>query len=227
MQRITEPWRRRYKGLKLYKDDLDALIKAAISERDQSDLRKKATIRVGEYVLDTASEVSELPGETADQLTIAIGRGLWLNLGPGFTYLQVTDTDDTEMMAIAGKMDAILHKRESNLSFACDIALFSLPHVVGMLFGFMIMMWGLIGSHGVWQTTLWGSTGALMIISSALLTRCRKVRCVRIILSYSHEQDSFFKRNKDAILVNLISGSAGVVLGIVGTLLVQWLTGKQ
>lgn len=119
MQRITEPWERGYNGLKLYKDDLEALIEAATSERDQSKLTEKATIGVGEYALDTASEVSELPGETADQLTIAIGLDrVRLHLGPDYTLLCVNDPDDTEMMGIAGKMDAILQKRERKLSFA-------------------------------------------------------------------------------------------------------------
>ncbi len=226
MKRVAHEWSRSYRGLSLFRENLEAIIDIVTKETDQSKSSEAVSIRLDDFLLDNAAELGEIGAKKAGQLTIAIGGDrLLLHLGSDYASLEVKSPQDTKLMGIAGKVDGILARSQDARWAIFQFARTTLPQLALAGSGFLIFFVG-IEYCSPWVGAILLGVGLGFMIAASFLGYYMRMKAARIALSYSHEIQSFFERNKDAILVNLIAGVVGAILGILGTLFVQRFIGE-
>lgn len=176
MKEIQQVWRKSYKGLKLFRNDLETIINIAkeYEQSDKSDLYRKIHIVVGDFLLDDVSELKEIKEKVVSSFSLNTqGSSLLLNIDKHLSYLRVDDNKNNLLIGIAQRIDDVLQTRQRGHK--------------NFLFG---------------------------------------IKSPTIIMSHSNESSSFFKRNKDKLLLSIIVAAITTFISVSGTLLIQWLAKK-
>lgn len=225
MKKLQQAWRREYKPLKLFKDDLEAIVNIAKEYEaiDAKEWEKKVSITAEDYQLDNISELKEINKEIISDFYMSVGTSsLTLRLNKNSASLYVHDDKNTVLMGIANKIDDILQNRQRRFNFfftyGGHMMLFALPIMllgVSLTCLFLVLkLYYLIPIVAI----AGGYTGAK--------TESIPAQYSTIIMSHLSETPNFFKRNKDKILVGIVVGIIVCFFSVLGTLLVQWITKK-
>jgi hypothetical protein len=226
MKKITKSWSKRYGSLKIFRDDIEEINGIIISEIEQKDgpdsWRNKLTIEANEFILDGISELVKIKGNYLSTLEFRAGSfELSLSLRTQGAYLKVQNSDNTKLMGIAMRIDAVLQKRLRFIGYFNNglghLALFMLSL---FLLCFMVVL-ALI-HFNIYLLILLGLITTLGFVGNWYLDH----HASKICLCYSHEESNFFVRNKDKILVNIVTAVFSFLLGIIGTLSTQAILAK-
>lgn len=212
MKQIRKSWEKRYKSLKLFKDDIEKIINIITTEFTETE----RTIVIDEFELNKLEELSEINKDVVNNFKIFVATAsLQLNLDCSCAYLIVDNENDTRLVGIASRIDEVLQKRQRFIGFA---------------YGWIGV--ALIGQIGFFLTNAFLTAtivsvslavASLIICFVTIMSWSYIIRHVSTIhMCYSYKKSNFFKRNKDRILVGVIVSIVSLILGIFGTLVVQW-----
>lgn len=222
MREIKKTWKKKYKPLKLFKDDLEAIVNIA-KEYEQSDVekwQKKIEITAENYQLDNISELEKIKKEVISYFGLNVGfSSLRLQLSKYSLSLEVGDDNDILLIGIATKIDSILQKRQRRFNFVFTYGgRLILCYLIVLLCGVLASVFFILK---IYYLLLICIIAAIYIVAKA---EDVPSQCLTIIMSHSAETPNFFKRNKDKILVNTIVAIIVSFLSVLGTLLFQWIT---
>jgi hypothetical protein len=217
MEKIPQPWRREYRPLKLFKEDIEEIVKIITVDPAEADIH----IEIDEFRLDNPKELNEIKKDIINELYIGVEVStLQLILGRKSAHLWVGDKDNTGLMGIAIRIDEILRKRQRFLGYLAVgirsyLVSFFLGCTTGVFFAFTQR------SHTPLFVLLPITFLITWVASTAYIGYIR-YHFSTIHTSYSYGKSNFFKRNKDAIFLMILSSVATLVV----TLLVQWIIKK-
>ena len=216
MKKRKQSWRKDYKPLKLYKDDLAEMINIVKkrSESIESDFKKLIVICIDEFEIDDAAELDEIGKDTINYFRVSL-MDFCLSLSKDSASLCVDDNQDTSLMGIANQFNEILRKRQRRLSFLFSKARF----IIGVLVIFLIQF--ILGFFVAWKSAPFYWIIILAVISVCVVLKIVDIdsQYATIIMSNSGEVRSFFKRNKDKILTGAVAGS---IVTVFLMMLLQW-----
>jgi uncharacterized membrane protein SpoIIM required for sporulation len=223
MEKIPQSWEKNYKPLKLFKDDIEEIVKIITAGPAETDIH----IEVDEFRLDNPSELNEIKKDIIKELYIGVETFmLQLRLGRKNAHLWVGDKDNTMLMGIAIRIDEILRKRQRFLGY---LSFGIRPQLTYFFLGFPIGVFLFLSFARTSHTPLF----VLLLIAFLIIGLGGIAYFLyfqhhfsTIRMFYSYEKPNFFKRNKDTILVNVIVSIVSLVVGVFGTLLAQWITKK-
>lgn len=216
----------RFSRLRLHRDDIEAVVQAI----DDAWGDGKAIVSVldeprGEYMtLEKLDELKGLPpqlhalriradGDTAG-LDIYIGGDAWVSISK----------DDQQARGLFHRVVELLARREVTSDIrgasAVVVLLMSGAAVAGLIQGAVTAAKG--GTLLTWPAVAGALFGTALWAVASLMTRRRRSE---IRTAYKRDSPGFWERNRDDILVNAISASVGVVLGVAGTLIAQSMWG--
>jgi hypothetical protein len=126
-------------SLKIFRDDIeeiDGIITSDIEQKNGPDSwRNKLTVEADEFILDDISELGTVKGNYLRNLTFIVGPcHLLLYLKPGWALLKVDNSDDTTLMGIATRIDAVLQKRRRILGYINSTTGYSLLSMLTLLY---------------------------------------------------------------------------------------------
>jgi len=226
MKKLNKEWERKYRPLKLYKDDLIDIINIAKEgyEKTNPDFHRHLVIQVDEFEIEETVDLDDIEKEVVNIFYVYLNFSpvLRLRLEKYSASLLVTDDKDTWLMGVASKIDSILQKKQRRFSM-----LFSHARIGLIIFGMLLLLfclyclaaWNIIPSYPV------------LIIGVIHIYVMWKVGDIKpnystIIMSNSNEVPSFYKRHKDKILLTIVVSIISSSISVLGTLLVQWITKK-
>jgi hypothetical protein len=228
MRKCERAWTKKYRPLKLFKDDIEEIIKIITTESTKtSNSQKKTTghdidISIDGFQLDNPEELNDVKKDRIKELNITAALcSLQLYFGYSSAKIYIGNEDDTRLMGIANRIDKVLQGRQRLFGFICSN--FSGWLSLSVMTGLCVFL--LLAAITMPSLPIYISFVGLLVINIVayayyvyLSTHFTTIR-----MFYSYEKASFFERNKDAILVNLMTGVVGLLLGVIGTLLVQWI----
>lgn len=224
MKKLRKKWERKYRPLKLYKDDLVDIINIAKEEYEKanSDAHRHIDIRVDEFEIEGTEDLDKIEKEVVNLFYIYLNFSpvLRLSLENCSASLLVTDDKDTWLMGVASKIDSILQNRQRSFSFFFSNARPGLIIFVGLFFLFCACILSLFTSAYLLIPI------GILFISLIWWVEGIKPNYSTIIMSNSNEVRSLFRRNKDKILLSLLVSIITGFVSVLGTLLVQWITKK-
>lgn len=213
MKKIKKSKSKKYEVLRLYKDDLEKI--DTIFKENYKDYE----IIVDEYKLDNISEISKIKKrETTDFSISAYPPYISLDISKKSAKLYISDEDDLKLCGIFSKIDNILRKRISLFSvftipwifypvqiilliilWVVPIKRFNIPKSFMLSFFIFVVIWNF--------GAFW-----FKLIKHSLI----------YLLEDSHSKLNFFQRNKDKVIISIISA----IIGIGGTIVANWLYNK-
>lgn len=142
--------------------------------------------------------------------------GLELSIGAQGASLRVQNSDNTKLMGIATRIDAVLQKRLRFIGNLNNVlGRLAIMMLSSLLLGFIVVL-ALI-HFNIYLLILLGLITTLSFVCFWYLDYHASTIC----LCYSHDESNFFVRNKDKILVNIVTAVFSFLLGIIGTLSTQ------
>lgn len=229
MEKIKESWRKEYKPVKLFKDDVEKIINIVDKEfRETATVSgdKDVTIVVDEFRLDNMEELSEIKAEVTNKLYISADcSSLQLNLHGSGTTLYVHDKEDARLMGIASMIDEIIQEKQRRFfALVCtELRAFVISILASLLAGVFLVF--AVFSRSFILTSLFVICLIMIVVDYACHSYISR-HFSTIEMAYSYERSNFFKRNRDTILVGVIVSIVSLALGVLGTLLVQWVKTK-
>jgi hypothetical protein len=222
MKKITKSWYKKYGSLKIFRDDIEeinGIITSEIEQKDALDWDNKITIEANEFILDGISELVKIKGNYLRSLEFRIGSfGLELSIGAQGASLRVQNSDNTKLMGIATRIDAVLQKRLRFIgNLNNGLGRLALMMLSSLLLGFMVVL-ALI-HFNIYLLILLGLITTLGFVCYWYLDHHASTIC----LCYSHDESNFFSRNKDVILVSAITA----LFSVIGTLFVEGILSKS
>jgi len=227
MKKLEKAWSKYYSSLKVFRDDIEEIAGIITSgleqKKDSKGLHNKIEIRADGFVLDNLSELGEFKDNYLRELELSTEEypPLRLSLTPKSADLRVCDSDDTTLMGIAMRIDAVLQKRRGFLGRFNTIAGFII---------FSVLFWGLIPLLPLLLASnhlIFFVISVLIIIFSAVCYWRLYYHVSTICLRYSHDESNFFVRNKDAILLIIITAVVTALFSVLSTLFVQRIKAKS
>lgn len=246
MKKVSAEYSKHFLSLRLYRDDVDQLL--AIFERNG----EKVDIRAGDYILSSLSDFDELkrvtPSASLSYLKLVTAshscpkcpsphEWLSLTLGKRSAHLYVSDVADTQLLGMAGQIEAYLRSRYSLVSYAASpwtansvlwmYTIFNLastlPHLTYLfshLFsqGFHGLSFQPMSALDVFQSFL---PFAIVMTYFAWATYTYSFRHNIVYLDERGALPGFIRRNKDQLIVNAIVGIICALVGAVVTVILS------
>ena len=213
MEQIKDSISKKLPPLKLYIDDLEEIC-SVVSRHC-----KNISIEACGYKLDNCAELEKLNEKKIEDFHIE-GRGdknilIWLYRNSASFNIY---SGDTESKGIVAELEEAFLKAKLRVWF-----------VPGWLF--VVSFGMLIVTARIAEPTVQTISLLLLSLGVFILTGFdyyfKMERFCRIIPVYrSTRKNNFWSRNKDQLILNLISSAAGVFLGCIGTLIFQRLFEK-
>ena len=203
MKRCAEEKTWRYSSLVLFRDDIEGIVSLV------RECSPKADFTLGEYELDNTEEIDTLAKTTNVCNIFHIYDGnLTLHLSGDNRYLLIRSVIDTTRMGIASKIHDALIKRQHRIRGLLRSLRFW--GVSWLLTSILFLALGFLGSWPDY-TKVCGAgivTAAILIIGSYLSGD----KCT-IYLHRRHEHSTFWKRNRDDVIKNMLFLIIGLVVG--------------
>jgi len=210
MKKVRELPRGDYRKPKLYVDDLEDIIN--IFERTCNDIE----ISCGDYKYDSLDELLEHRDGSIDSLTI-YGQRPYLYLSISKTYNNLSaNREYPEATTAFYEIDAIMRACERPKNFLDKISWVFWILAIPMLW----IMYRPVLEGTPRQWWLYYVLPVFFVWSLYVAWERSYVNTI-ILLNRKDEVKSFFQRNKDSLMGNLIVGVVVAVLSIGGTLFVQ------
>ena len=227
MRKINQAWEKQYNPLKLFKEDIEKIISIITTGLKEINTpegwENKLDIRTDKFELDNLSELSEIKEKFLRELSILVGdEHIQLKLGRTTAHLRIKDEENTTLMGIGNRIDAILRMRERSFKFLHSFSgrlLVTLSAAFVSGFGY-----GLKSFSRTPLPILLFATGITISVMIPVYTLYTATHRSTIEMVYSYGKRNFFIRNKDNILVGVIVSIISIILGVFGTLFVQWIT---
>lgn len=234
--RVVEPYKKSYSMLRVYRDDLERIIDI-VRENCQD-----VTIRAGRYEVENLDQLTDqhlatLPSFKIDGHMHTEVNGqrqygmLRVDLRGGWSDVYVSSEACTPLMGAATQIDQILAPRRPRwLERLTGIGAATAGAACLLLVSGWAgsQPWRLSLSHPTPDALFWFALSAgsfvLAIAWWLLVGHIRFKYPLIIYMTHSHEHTSFWRRQKDAVLLALISGFIGLVVGVISTLLLVALT---
>lgn len=190
------------KPVTLYLDDLEKIVDILRQVSDSAEISTKETI------LSNLNELTKLKRESLNELYIRLDEPyISLNLMPNTIWLFI-GKDEPISRGLFEQIKHVLGRRTCSCAW-----LINSPWIMGLLLGIGINLFSPGIAEGNWLDV---ASGGFIICLSILLFLYgynRKFRKYSIIIpKYRSEAPSFFKRNADAILLNIISAILGGII---------------
>lgn len=207
--------------VKLYLDDIVSVVDSMqeIKSKEEGKLR----IIVGGYEFSSVDELSELKQKEHQEIRIKYETSspyssFSLSVSKKSTHLSYYSSNDSAMFrGVFSNIERIINARrlkwewvETFLSFTASF---------GILIS-IILLQGQVNNNPT-MTNIGFGLAIVMLTAFAMFLFTIPVRVSKIILVEKIEHNTFWKRNKDTILISSISGIVSFLLGILGTLFVQ------
>ncbi len=224
MKKTEKSWSKEYSSLKIYRDDIEEIAGIITSEIEQKESldpwQNKLEIKTDGFILDNISELKNVKGDYLRKLEFRVGSVLDLDLTSKWASLRIQNSNNTKLMGIAMRIDAVLQKRRR--LFGCIRTKIGYI-LLGILFGVSIQLY-IYAFYAAIKSSTFVSVFAiascivgLIAILDLLSVWYLGTHVSTICLRYSHDKSNFFSRNKDAILVSAITA----VFSVIGTLFIQ------
>lgn len=216
MKKVTRPWENRYRHLKLYKNDVEEIINFVHTE-----LATDARIEIDEFILEDVRQLNEIEKETVHKLSISAGGiSFRMHFGPTIAYLEIYDENDNQLRGVASRIDAILREKQGLLSLIfCGSKAWILTATLGLCTGIFLPL-AFLSKVRIYSIILFMAL-AIAWILYFIFVRYFATHTTIIHMCYPSEKQNFFKRKKDDILVGVIISIVSLIVGILGTLLIQ------
>lgn len=142
MKKIGQSWSKDYGSLKIFRDDIEEIyeiITSGLEQKESSEgWNNKLEFKAdgGGFAIDNLSELEKFKGNYLRNLSFMVGLYRFhLDLAPKWATLSVDNSDDTILMGIATRIDAILQKRCRLLGYLrTDVGYSFLGVLVGLFF---------------------------------------------------------------------------------------------
>ncbi|GAG74915.1 unnamed protein product [marine sediment metagenome] len=218
MKKIKKSKSKDYPVLRLYKDDLEKI--ETIFKENYEDYE----IIIDEYRLENISDISKIKKRETTNFSIkAHFPYIHLDISKDSASLHISDEDDLKLLGMFSKIDEILSKRISLLSvFTIPWIYFSVQLILWIIF------WGFpIERFNIPKLLFMGSFLILIVIwvLGSFWLKFKKHSLI-YLSEDSHSKLNFFQRNKDKIIISIISAIIGAIIGIGGTIVANWLYNK-
>jgi hypothetical protein len=214
MEKIKKPLRMNYPIVRLYKSDLDKIFNLF------KDNYPKIEIVADGFKLDDISELSKIKKqEIVDFEISAYNPRLSVDFSGNSASIYLSDEDDIKLRGLAAQIGDILSKRKSPLRFLASFWLEIPIGMIALLIYFNAL--SLIKDTKFQVMALLGFV-LFMILFGILGHRIEEKKHCLIYLYDRSSAPGFFKRNKDNILIIVISALIGSFL----TLVSAWLLKK-
>ncbi len=206
MKKIDQSISKNYLPLRLDLDDLHAI------EEVLKEATKEYQIDCGDFQFDSVDELAgKLKDATLRELEIkSLSPYLRIELTKLFASVYV-GSNEIDSAGLFHKVDSILRKARIPLFF-----LYSYYSVWSL--NIFIILLEFIHRSPVLDWLFWGMLLGVLRVGYVRLTRHSSV-----IVASTRLAGSFFRRKKDDLLLAVISGLVGALLGIAGTILVNYL----
>jgi hypothetical protein len=207
MKRIVENHSEGFGFLRIYREDLESILVVL------EELGKPVTIQADGFELDTAKELFGLRVERLRKLSISVSDPyVSLDYENNRIWLYIAK-DDIQSRGVFEKLKLVIKKRQNRLQqFLLN------PIVWGVsMAGVLILDWAAGKNLKIGLVAFLLIVGASLIIGVAYATfaiRAAPYGISRINISYKKELPSFWKRQKDNILSNLLFMMIGAALTI-------------
>ena len=213
MKKLPQSQSEDFHAVKLFSDDVKSIVDIL---REVSD---KVEITAGEFSLDSADELSNIPQRSLDRLYVASAEPrVSLDL-TGYHCVLRRGENTAETRGTFEKIKELLRARRrrawllamSDLTMIILASVFMLSFFAGLFLG---VPWLLVTSGVVFC--------ALLVLVVWMLKWGVRRQSI-VILQNRSETPSFWERNRDPILVRVIPTLVGVIVGSALTLLFQFL----
>ncbi len=195
----------------IFKEDLEQLAELF------SDNFNEIEIEADGFKLANISEINELKKDIITDFKIG-GRDkdthtneMSIDISRKSGYIYITSYNDTKCIGVKNKIDEILIRRRKLINIIDSKWIFILPALINFI------LFYILGSSKNYDLGNYIAYSLLIILISFLLI----ITLIAIPffitnaihLKYSHEKPSFYKRNKDNIIVGAICAMFGTVIG--------------
>lgn len=206
--------------VKLYLDDIISIVES-IQEVNKDG---KLEIKVGGYQFSSLANLSELKQKEHDEISITYEilvlpyarMSFWVDKkNAHFSYYQ--SEDSLVFKGVYSNIEKIVLARRRKWEWVETF--FYIAMSLGTPASIFLLT-GQVNSNPL-ITNLGFGIAAVMLVALAMFLFTIPVRKSRIILVEKIEHNTFWKRNKDAILISSISSVISFLLGVLGTLFVQ------
>lgn len=207
--------------VKLFLDDVDQIERIMVSDGDNRVLN----LTTSEYELDNLRELGEINRSQIEELHFKLLEPpsnnplVVLDIEPQMVRIH-TDEETTTIRGIMDKIEDLLYPKRLRISAfperAEPFVLAMAPMGLGVLLLGLVAAFGLVGPAA---TLVLISALILVVASLGLMLRSLRARS-QIVLRRWSEQDTFWKRNHDLLLVVVTAA-----LTFVATLLGTWAAG--
>jgi hypothetical protein len=205
---------------RLYLDDLNDLL-AVLAPLGEVE------ITADDYQADTLDDLLSLPAKPLRKLKLDIVclNGIMITIDRG-SGLLIPSGKSTEVKAALGDIQAIFSRRRRRVAGLLASQWFTVLASVGAL------VFGIIGvvnwAQKVHNLALSAALAILVIVNLGIVIGSALIsfRFYSVIIPrYRRDSSGFWVRNKDNLIVALASTLLGAILGVVGTLVAQALSG--
>jgi hypothetical protein len=215
MKKVPKSLSKNYLPVKLYLDDLENI-------EDILKATDSYSLRTDDYQYESVNElVTNVKTDRLRQLDIGT-LGVSINLGKISAAVHVS-SNAANNAGTFYELDQILSRRTrlGKWSYSFPFMFILIP-IVALLTSFLFLL------HLSLRLNLAISI-VLYVLAAAWMVWIYYVRIARhslIILVHKGTQKGFFERNKDNLILVIISGLLGAILGVAGTLTVNYFVGK-
>ena len=207
--------------VKLYLDDISSVVESMQEVNKDGELE----IKVGGYEFSNVASLSELKQKEHDEISITYKiSSPYARMSFGvskknthFWYHQSGDT--LSFIGAYSNIEKIILARRRKWEWVETFfyVAMSLGTTVSVL-----LLQGQVNNNPL-MTNIGFGIAAVMLVSLAMFLFTIPVRKSKIVLVEKIEHSTFWKRNEDTLLISSISSAISFLLGVFGTLLVQWL----
>ncbi len=216
MKKLNRYLDRSFLPVKLFIDDLELI------EETLKTFSDNFIIETDEYSFESVKELqNNLKQQSLRRLSISTENpSVSISFRESFASLRVRSLpDNLNSDGLFSRLEEIICKREKGHKWIYSIVSYWIACLISVLISLslpgktfpVIFLWGLI---------------AICTLLYFTLLYINVKRHSIIWLTYSHDQKPFWKRNKDQLILATVSALLGCLSGIIGTLIVTYLTKK-
>lgn len=209
MKKVKKEYIKYYPFLRLYKKDIDEIIKLFKQNCESVE------IYIDEYKLDDISEIKDIGKQEVSYFHITSTLQAYLTLSSKSANFVLINEDDLKLRGLETKIEQILAKRKSAWNILNSPWLY-IPYIIITV---CVIIWWLssLTFLSLSLTFLASIVGVMILgffplcISYLLKYIDSNKHCV-IFLCNSEERSNFFKRNKDRLIIGLVIAIIGGII---------------
>jgi hypothetical protein len=202
MERITRTLSRSFKPVRLYLDDIEEIV-TIIKEIDA-----QPKIQVEDFRLDNLEEMTSLKKDMLHEMNISSTRPyISLEMRPSWIRLYISE-DKAESRGIFEKIRTILVSRKRPFTWIIHNSFLYSVWCILALYG---VVWG-VRLKSIILTASFAIIFILAIVFTIYGINDQFKRYTIIIPKYKQDSPNFIKRNRDKIIIAIISAIIGAVL---------------